>query len=429
MTDAGRPAAGHKTHEVAGFDGLRALAALAVLSYHVSQKGDFAGAGWFAPLLWELKGGVVVFFVISGALLYLPYARALCTRGELPRWRPYLHRRAVRILPAYWVALTIVAVGPFHAVVLGPEAWRYYSLSQIYEPLTASGGLDVAWTLCVEVTFYALLPVFAWVMSKLVLAGGRRSSKWVQLGSIAALGIGSLVLRASLARSLTATFDDQRRTLLLALPGELDWFAIGMWLAVLRAELEAGGAARSVLAALGRRGGWCVSLALLVFVGAAPLQPADMPLPWYAAATHITLGLSAGLLVLAVIVPRPGRRDPWQIRVLRHPRVVWIGTISYGVYLWHVPLLNLIGGDWLLRSASNSTGEVLLTWFAVAAGGLALGAASWYLVERPSQRALRARQPGVKRATRDGRGAAIDEGVQSFADGLNPTGVPVDHLA
>jgi peptidoglycan/LPS O-acetylase OafA/YrhL len=405
-----------------GFNGLRALAAGGVLSYHVWQRGHFAGTGAFAPLLWEMKAGVTVFFVISGALLYLPYARALCAGAELPSWRGYLNRRAIRILPAYWVALTIVALGPFNTNVLGPEAWRYYSLSQIYEPLTASGGLNVAWTLCVEVTFYALLPVFAWLIGKLLRARAQRSAIWVQVGPIAALGIGSVVLRGLLAGSLTATFEDERRTLMLALPGALDWFSIGMGLAVLRAQLEAGGAARSLLATRGRRPGWCVFLAVLVFVGAAPLQPADMPLPWYGVATHLAFGVGCGLLVLAVIVPRPGRADSWPIRLLNGPRLAWIGTISYGIYLWHFPLLDLI------RTGSSSIGQVILTWLAVGAGAVTLGAASWYLVERPLQRAFKARESPDDCASARRRRPGMDAGVQSVANGLNPTGVPVDHL-
>jgi peptidoglycan/LPS O-acetylase OafA/YrhL len=127
-----------------GFDGLRALAALSVVTYHVALSGAFAHAGSLAPILWELKGGVAIFFVISGALLYLPYARAIGDRATLPDWRTYAGRRAVRILPAYWVALTVVAIGPFGAGVFGPDAGSYYGLSQIYSPQTVLGGLGVA---------------------------------------------------------------------------------------------------------------------------------------------------------------------------------------------------------------------------------------------------------------------------------------------
>ena len=72
-----------------GFDGLRALAALTVLTYHVALSRAFSPAGSLAPLLWELKGGVAIFFVISGALLYLPYARAIGDRDAGPGWRAY----------------------------------------------------------------------------------------------------------------------------------------------------------------------------------------------------------------------------------------------------------------------------------------------------------------------------------------------------
>ena len=102
-----------------GFDGLRALAALSVVSYHVALSSKFAHAGSLAPLLWELKGGVAIFFVISGVLLYLPYARAIRDRSALPDWRVYARRRGVRILPAYWIALTVVAIGPFATGVFG----------------------------------------------------------------------------------------------------------------------------------------------------------------------------------------------------------------------------------------------------------------------------------------------------------------------
>jgi peptidoglycan/LPS O-acetylase OafA/YrhL len=59
------------------FDGLRAIAATLVIAYHVSLVEGLSRIGLLAPLASELKGGVTVFFVISGFLLYLPYARAI----------------------------------------------------------------------------------------------------------------------------------------------------------------------------------------------------------------------------------------------------------------------------------------------------------------------------------------------------------------
>ena len=85
-----------KREKLEGFDGLRALAALTVVTYHVALSGKFAQVGSLAPMFWELKGGVAIFFVISGALLYLPFARSIRDCARLPDWRVYGRRRAVR---------------------------------------------------------------------------------------------------------------------------------------------------------------------------------------------------------------------------------------------------------------------------------------------------------------------------------------------
>lgn len=402
---------------VAGFDGLRAVAALAVLSYHVAWRANLRPTDWFAPVLWELKGGVAIFFVISGALLYLPYARALRDERPVPAWRDYFRRRAVRILPAYWVALTVVAIGPFGAGVFGSDAGRYYGLSQIYELQTAFGGLKVAWSLCVEVTFYALLPVFAACVARIA----RRGRVPLQLGLIAALGVGSLALRGALAGSLTASFDGHGSTLMVALPGMLDWFAIGMGLAVLRAELEVGRAPFSVLV----RPIPCVLMSFAAFAAVVPMQRRDLVLPWYGLLSHATLGVGSGLLALAVIVARPDR----PLRVLSHPVIAWMGTISYGIYLWQLPVLDLIAPHLLPAGSRGSLDDAVLIWLFVVAGAVACGAASWYLVERPMQRFLGSRRDQQRTRRTPGRMAEIDAVVQSTVDPLNPRGVAADHLA
>ncbi|MBV8220701.1 MAG: acyltransferase [Solirubrobacterales bacterium] len=405
-----------------GFDGLRALAALTVLTYHVALTRGYSPAGSLAPFLWELKGGVAIFFIISGLLLYLPYARAIREGGELPDWRAYARRRGVRILPAYWVALTALAVGPFNADVFGPDAGTYYGLSQIYNSQTLFGGLGVAWSLCVEVTFYAFLPVFAGLVAwRCRRSGGTR----LQVTWIAIAGLASLGLRGALGASLTGAFHDHGETLMVSLPGLLDWFAIGMGLAVLRAELEAGRARRFAATALARRPDLCVLLAFAAFMAGVPVQHGDIFLPWYGLATHVAIGLGSGLLVLAVIVPRSEGANRWPLRVLTSPAATWVGTISYGIYLWHFPVLELIDQVWM-PTHSSTVMKVGFVWAGVLAGALLLGAASFYLVEEPARRLLRRRENRTRMPGRPGRNAEI---VQPSMDTLNSTGVAVDHLA
>jgi peptidoglycan/LPS O-acetylase OafA/YrhL len=407
-----------------GFDGLRALAALTVLSYHVALSRGFSPAGSLAPLLWELKGGVAIFFVISGALLYLPYARAIRDSAKLPGWRAYALRRGVRILPAYWVALTALALGPFNSSVFGPNAGTYYGLSQIYNPQTLFGGLGVAWSLCVEVTFYALVPVFAWLVAAVASRSGPSAGVRVQLWWIAVAGVASIVLRGAVAGSLTGAFHDRGETLMVSLPGLFDWFAIGMALAVLRAELEVGRASRTALTVLGRRPRLCVLLAFAAFMVGVPTQHGDIFLPWYGLATHLAIGLGSGLLVLAVISPGARSAVGWPLRALCSPVAAWVGTVSYGIYLWHFPVLELIDQVWIPTRSSTVTTDALV-WAGVTAGALVLGAASFYLVEQPARRLLRRLE---NRTRLPGRPDQHDEIVQPGLDSLNPLGVTVDHL-
>jgi peptidoglycan/LPS O-acetylase OafA/YrhL len=396
-----------------------------VLSYHVALFSRFAFAGPFAAALWELKGGVAVFFVISGTVLYLPYARAIRDRERLPDWRAYAARRVARIVPAYWLALTAFALGPFAAGVLGPHAWSYYGLSQIYDSGTLFSGLGVAWSLCVEVSFYAMLPVFARAAAGLADRAGPRRAVRAQLALIALAGLSTLVLRGALAGSLTAPIAGRGLTLSVGLPGFLDWFAVGMGLAVFVAEWEAGRARAGVPAALATRPGLSLALGLSAFAVGIPAQHGDMFLPWYGLLTHVALGVGSGLLVLAAIGldHHPGKGH-WA-RLLRTPWLVWMGTVSYGIYLWHLVVLKLISQQPEARMLPSA----IILWLAVVGGALALGAASWYLVERPVQRAIGSRNDRRDPRNPPGHVSEIGSDVHSTIDPLNPAGVAVDHLA
>jgi peptidoglycan/LPS O-acetylase OafA/YrhL len=111
--------------------------------------------------------------------------------------------------------------------------------------------------------------------------------------------------------------------------------------------------------------------------------------------------------------------------VLRSPVAAWAGTISYGIYLWHFPVLELIDQVWI-PTQTSTIATVALVWAAVLAGALVLGAASFYLVEQPSRRLLRRLERRVRVPGRPGQN---DETVQPGLDSLNSAGVAVDHLA
>ena len=120
--------------------------------------------------------GVSVFFLISGFLLYRPWAAAHLRRLGGPETQEFFVRRLLRIVPLYWVALTVFFLLDRFAGVqaTGPKGIAdlpvYFLFGQVYSKEHVLHGLTPAWTLCIEVTFYLLLPLYA-----AALARGRRN--------------------------------------------------------------------------------------------------------------------------------------------------------------------------------------------------------------------------------------------------------------
>ena len=114
------------------FDSLRAIAALSVLTFHVAAIAGALERGFAGDVLAMLSRGVILFFVISGFLLYRPFVAARAPRaGPRPSTARYARRRVLRIVPAYWVALTVLAVFPGIAGVFSDDWWRYYFFLQL----------------------------------------------------------------------------------------------------------------------------------------------------------------------------------------------------------------------------------------------------------------------------------------------------------
>ena len=208
-------------------DGLRALAAFAVIGTHVGfNSGKSIAGGPFGDTLSRLDIGVAVFFLLSGFLLYRPFALHLVQGRRLPSIRGFLARRVLRIFPAMWV-MTAITLALLTTYVVHPVDWlSYLSLVQTYNHHDYDPNLTHLWTLSIEVSFYALLPVLAGL-----LARGRPTRRvavrrqLVLLGSLAGLFVAFDVLTAH------GVITDSQA--LLWLPGYLDWFAAGMFLALL----------------------------------------------------------------------------------------------------------------------------------------------------------------------------------------------------
>jgi peptidoglycan/LPS O-acetylase OafA/YrhL len=374
-------------------DSLRALAALSVVYYHVAFR--FALPTGVNEYLTQRNAGppvtaVVLFFLISGFVLYRPFVAARFDGRPPPPSIPYAIRRFARIVPGYWVTLAIVSAWLGYSYVLTPQGFlRYFCFLQLYgDQRTLNGGISVAWSLCVEVTFYIALPLLALTARRL---GRRRSVLSSELILLTGMVLASLVWQL-----IVSSLDkgDWALSMLSMLPGSLDLFAAGMLLAVLSVEHEHRPTPRRMTAVIDAAPWlpWLLALGVLYaegVVAAIPTHPhSHMSLTAWWMSTHALKLLACALLLAPAVL---GRQDRGLLRRALGARpLVWLGTVSYGIYLWHFPVLDKLDQDLVPH------GE-LYTTLAVAAISIALGALSYYLVERPAQRLarrlLRARAP------------------------------------
>jgi peptidoglycan/LPS O-acetylase OafA/YrhL len=392
-----------RRHHFALFDGLRGIAALAVVSYHVASITGFLSEG-AAGRLTLLAGPLAVgtFFVISGFLLYRPFAAATAEGRPLPGIGAFLRRRGLRIVPGYWAALTLLAIYPGIAGVFSADFWHFYGFLQLYSPEQIGRGIPVAWTLCVEVTYYLALPLWALGVRRLAARAG-----WVRAEAgtlVAAFALG-FVLQVLAARQVI----DVRWA--NALPGQLTWLSLGMAFAVLSVAAAGPGGLRFAERA-GRRPGACwlvCAAALAVLVAVTPdggLAGILLRLGEVQDYDDVLLRIVLGCVVVAgLVAPAVLAEDrPGPVRaVLRFGPIRGLGVISFSFYLWHLTVAQLIGlredpfhfsapGFGLVERVDDAATPLL--WLATVAVSAAIGTVTYLLVERPFMRL------GARRRTR-----------------------------
>jgi peptidoglycan/LPS O-acetylase OafA/YrhL len=364
---------------------MRGLAALSVLLYHGLFKAYLIRhpQSPLAPYAAHLDVGVSVFFLISGFVLYRPMVAARLAGAPPLDADAYGRRRIRRILPAYWVALAVAGLAGasyvgFPAIFSAKGIPAYFGFLQIYSPDVAGGGINVAWTLCVEITFYAFLPIWALGVRRVAPGGGVRS----ELAALAALFAGSVAWQAFAAQSTDVNMFGLGATRWIEpLPNFLDQFAVGMALAVASVACERDGATRAIRM-IHRRPAACWAAAAVAYwllstrIGLAGLIGHDLTPGRFLARHQLNTAVALALLLPAVF--DHGAATRW--RTLRGPSLAYLGTISYGIYLYHVPVLVRLG-KWFGLPA---TPAALALWLAVTlAAVLVLAALSWRYVERP----------------------------------------------
>jgi peptidoglycan/LPS O-acetylase OafA/YrhL len=370
-------------------DGVRGIGAAAIVVLHVWLfTGGFGGFGDTLAnrLIVRLDTAIPSFLALSAFLLYRPMIAHRAGGPRAPGVLDYAKRRFLRIYPAYWVALTGLAIVPGLFGVFSRHWLAFYSLADYLHPAWAYAvcgvnqgyrcGLSQSWTLTTEVTFYLFLPVYAAITG--LFARRLRVGTWmrVELALLAVLGALSVFLDSSPLSLRNQSW------FWFTFGGHFLWFGLGLALAVV--SVGSGGPAKrsAVIRAVAARPGLCWFGALVLYVVTVATQQA---IPFSAApisdaqfiATYVLEAGIAACLLLPVVFGNPNRGVP--ARVLGNRVVCWLGLISLGLYLWHVPIAYDLG------AGGGDAGFVPVLALTIALS-IPLGALSYYLVEAPLMR-------------------------------------------
>lgn len=367
-----------------GLDLLRAVAAWLVLLSHVAFWSGASTSGVIGGLAARGELGVAVFFALSAFLLSAPFVRRQL--GERARWSAgtYLVRRVARIMPAYLLALAGVIIA---AAVIGGAAADVLDLPTVLVHLVIGQGwtgrtfqsFTQTWSLTTEVTFYLLLPVAAWALTSVTKGDSPATSARRMLAACAVIGVLGLAVQ-----SLTGMVPDPHLAgvLTTSAAGHASWFALGAALAVV-IEAESAGhpvISHPLLEALRTSPGTLLVLAgVLWLVASTPLAgPRGLTLSTgsQALAAEVLYGLVAGALLLAA-TSRGVNEQIAQSPAAGLAR--WLGDISYGVFLWHVLVIQVIFAVFDLRLFAA---PFVLTLVLVTVISTGLAHLSWTLVER-----------------------------------------------
>jgi len=376
-------------------EGMRACAAMGVVVTHVAfQTGHSSGVG--GRLFGRFDLAVAVFFALSGFLLWRGHAASTrqLARGlvESPRTGHYLRSRVVRIMPAYVVAVVVILSLLPDADHASPTVWlANLTLTQIYVPLTLTGGLTQMWSLSVEVAFYLALPLLALLARRIpvrarvpviaALAALSWAWGWVPFAH-AGPGINPLNWP----------------------PAFFSWFAAGMLLAEW-VHSPVGWPHRWAR----RRLVMAVVAVLAYLVAASPLAGPEGLIP--GTATQFAVKTAMGSLVaFALVAPLVLDRVDTPHRLLGTATMVTLGRWSYGLFVWHLAALAMV---FPVLGTFAFTGRMPAVLVLTLVFGFAIAAVSYALVESPCREALR-------RWEQRARPAEAGQVIDAEADAIAP---------
>ena len=352
--------------------GLRGFAALSVVLIHSGGRTDYPGFG--------IQGyGPVALFVLSGFLLYRPWSMWALRDGRRPSVRTFARRRISRIFPAYLVVVLALAVIYPASQPSGFDGWlRALTLTHTFASDGLRPGLEQTWSLGTELTWYVALPVMGLVAGGLARRQGPRRGFWIVVGALAL----SVPVTAAWRWYVHAEGLGPRFTYSFWLPGFLACFAVGAAVAHLLSAEKAGVVALPRLRSVAASSWVLLAVAVVaVAIGTSSLGGPDAYTPATFSERQVRFVCAtvlAGSLLLAAAF---GPASTPVNRVLASRWMSAVGRWSYGIYLWHLPLIALFADSFEWRSGIS--GFVLWVGF-ITALAVPLGAATYAFVERPA---------------------------------------------
>lgn len=368
--------------------GLRGFAAIWVALWHVWK---FSGRPVYETVLWGYSidltpfirtgwAGVDVFFVLSGFVLGLPYCQVLLGNRPPIRTREFFRRRLLRVLPAYYVQLIILLL---LWLILAdrlpvPMTDILAHIFMLHNLFPGHGEMinGVYWTLPIEFDFYLVLPLMALLLAP-------KKWPWLLAGTLLVVlayryGMFQVVLQEAKT--------PEKVRVLNQLPGRLDQFVSGMLAAYAYSMIRESGMAQS---SIYRWRNLLFTLSLLSLIGLSyfihyiqPMGAANLPGQnfwsghWSLFSWHTLFGGALALMILTLALGIRGIN--W---LLANKIMLYLGVISYSIYLWHLPIVKLLGSRQLPELLPAAPFLNLVLWSLVPV--MVVSSLSYFAVERP----------------------------------------------
>lgn len=346
-----------KTGYISEFNGLRGLAAILVVAGHAAPVGHWVRSTNCAFI------SVRFFFVLSGFLITGILIDQVAKSHSV--WRAlgaFYVRRALRIFPAYYLFLLAFLIAG-NEFVIRSLAWSLTYTTNLYFAYFGSSGAPLShfWTLAVEEQFYLVWPVVL-----LLLFGRNRTALFVFV---------LLIFSAVIFRHVAAEYSASRQQILYPPISSLDSLLMGSFAAYCARVGHTLG--RTIVRLLHISGAY-VFLPILIL-----LQVVEViyGVQWVNSVTHGQLLFAFASVGIVLHYAIQTDRPPVGSRILNHPLLAYLGTISYGIYVYHFPWDRMFYERVLVKEYGFAN-DFLLHFFIVLALTILTAAISWHCIEK-----------------------------------------------